>query len=79
MTSIAGIGRTLILSIGLVAAAASEARCDDPVDTNRDNIVQGVREDVRRQIKQRDADSATVQSVPRNTRQLRKKRKPSVR
>jgi hypothetical protein len=79
MTSIAGIGRTLILSMGLVAAAVSEGRCDEPVDTNRDTIIQGVREDVRRQIKERDADSATIQSVPRATQQVRKKKKLSLR
>ncbi len=73
MALIAGFGRTLILGIGLLAATTSQGRCDDSIDTNRDSVVQGVRDDVRRQIKEREAASAEARSTPQEVVRPRRK------
>jgi hypothetical protein len=41
-----------ILAFGLLLALCGTARCDDPADSSRESIIQGVREDVRRHIRE---------------------------
>jgi len=41
-----------ILPFGLLMALCGTARCDDPAESSRESIIQGVREDVRRHIRE---------------------------
>lgn len=58
----------MIVGFILVAFAAPEARADDATDSARDSIIQGVRDDVRRKIRN-DQEARTEISQPRKVRQ----------
>jgi len=57
MTPTLNFCRTLLLGLGLATSIVNVARCDDPADASRDSIIQGVRDDVRRKIREREANS----------------------
>ncbi|MBR0855764.1 hypothetical protein [Bradyrhizobium liaoningense] len=48
--------RLSLAALGLLMALSGTARCDDPAEASRESIIQGVRDDVRRQIKQRETE-----------------------
>ncbi|HKS18067.1 MAG TPA: hypothetical protein VJS63_02510 [Bradyrhizobium sp.] len=47
--------RALIVGFSMMMACGGVARCEDPAESSRDSIIQGVRDDVRRQIREREA------------------------
>ncbi|MBR1120852.1 hypothetical protein JQ628_04930 [Bradyrhizobium lablabi] len=77
--------RALLAGLGLIVALAGAARAEDysPADSTRDSIIQGVRDDVRRKIRDQQAaenraEAATVgQPSPRVYRPKKKKRQAS--
>jgi hypothetical protein len=56
--------RTLLAGFGLIVALGGAARSQDysPADSSRDSIIQGVRDDVRRKIRQQEAAQYSVES-----------------
>ncbi len=48
--------KALFLGLGLAVLIVNAARCDDPADASRDSIIQGVRDDVRRKIREHEAN-----------------------
>jgi hypothetical protein len=45
--------RVAIVALGMLAALSARARADEAVDSTRETIIQGVRDDVRRKIHER--------------------------
>lgn len=52
MTHIFRLSRAPILAVGLLMALCGAARCNDPAESSRESIIQGVRDDVRRHIRE---------------------------
>mgnify|MGYP000997880309 FL=1 len=54
MRSFSNFCTTLLLGLGLATSLVGIAHANDPTDAPRDSIIQGVRDDVRRKIKERE-------------------------
>lgn len=52
MTHMFRLSRAPILAVGLLMALCGAARCNDPAESSRESIIQGVRDDVRRHIRE---------------------------
>lgn len=68
--------RAALLGLGLVTASVRAGQCDDPAETNRDTIIQGVRDDVRRQVRQRETVLQKNAAPRMKTHAKRKRRGP---
>lgn len=62
MTAMLNFCKTLLVGLGLAMPMVTVARCEDPANASRDTIIQGVRDDVRRKIREREANPAAPQS-----------------
>jgi hypothetical protein len=69
--------RTVITGVFFSLAFGGAGRCEDPSDPARESIIQGVRDDVRRQIKANEA-KARKTTVGRSTRSASGARKPKA-
>jgi hypothetical protein len=75
-------GRALLAGFGLVVALGGAAQSQDhPADSSRDSIIQGVRDDVRRRIRDQQAAeyrarSATVGQTTLRVHRPKKSKKP---
>jgi len=74
--------RTALAGFGLIVALAGAARSEDysPADSTRDSIIQGVRDDVRRKIRDQQAvenRAGAGQASPRVYRPKKKKQQAS--
>jgi hypothetical protein len=76
--------RVFLVGFGMYLALGGVARCDDPAESSRDSIIQGVRDDVRRKIREQGAREArsefgTVERVsPQPSRQRKAKNRRSI-
>jgi hypothetical protein len=61
MTRALRFWQTLIVGYGMLVAGGGVARCDDPAAASRESIIQGVRDDVRLKIRQREAWEARAE------------------
>ncbi|MBI5323240.1 hypothetical protein [Bradyrhizobium sp.] len=61
MTPSLNFCRTLLFGLCLTLPIASVGRCEDPAKASRDTIIQGVRDDVRRKIREREANPPAAQ------------------
>lgn len=76
--------RAMLAGFGVIVALAGTARSEDysPADSSRDSIIQGVRDDVRRKIRdQQAAENRTEagQASPRVHRPKKKKQQRTSR
>jgi hypothetical protein len=62
MKQISGFCRAPMLGLGLLLALCGAARCDDPAESSRESIIQGVRDDVRRHIRDIEARSGRAEA-----------------
>ena len=52
--------RALMVGLGLSTALVGVAKSEESIDSARESIIQGVRDDVRRKIREREAKSANT-------------------
>lgn len=71
--------RSFLIGIGLIAALSSPARSQDAnsSDSSRDSIIQGVRDDVRRKIRDQQAGE-NRSAATRTASNKSKKKKPQA-
>jgi hypothetical protein len=71
-------GLTLSLGLGMLIAHTTPSVsqvAQESIDSNRDSIVQGVRDNVRRQIRAHEDSSARMEISPRKEKHRHKRRK----
>jgi hypothetical protein len=58
-----GVCRFYLIGLGMYLALGGAGRCNDPAEPSRDSIIQGVRDDVRRKIKEQSEIEARKEPV----------------
>jgi hypothetical protein len=56
-----------IVGLGLLAAWPGKARCDEAAAGARESIIEGVRDDIRRRLKEQEPNEATSETRPATT------------
>lgn len=67
--------RALMVGLGLSTALVGVAKSEESIDSSRESIIQGVRDDVRRKIREREAKPPnTASKVAARTRSTKPKK-----